>query len=135
MKEYIREVALYIIDNHTIIEASNHFNKSISSIKKYLAKVRDTKSLDYDPILAEKLRLAQCKICLEASKRGGANGKRSKTISDEDLRKYAENYLTGKTYEELASETHIPKSTLQENIRKIDDLDLQVRLDEVANKR
>ena len=51
-QNYLRQVAEYIIADHTIQEASVYFNKSTSSIKKYLAKVRDEKEESYAPILA-----------------------------------------------------------------------------------
>ena len=130
-----KEVALYIIDNHTIEEASAKFSKSVSSIKKYLAKVRDQNNPNYEPILAEKLRLAHAKIQLAGVKKGGAISKRAKKISLDEARKYANIYMSGYSYEQLEELTGIPKSTLQENIRNIPDLDLQIKLDEYTRNK
>ena len=130
MNDYIREVALYIIDNHTIKEAADYFHKSVSSIKKYLAVVRNQNDPNYDASLAEKLKLAQAKIVLDGVKKGGMIGKRSSNLTEEEKREYAKMWMGGLTLEELAGKTGIPKSTLQENIRSIKDQELQVQIDE-----
>ncbi len=130
MNDYIREVALYIIDNHTIKEAADNFHKSISIIKKYLAEVRNENNPQYDAILAEKLALAQKKIILAGTKKGGALGKRKSKMTEEEKRSYAMMWLSGLTLEELSLKTNIPTSTLQENIRSIKDDELQNQIDE-----
>ena len=128
-KEYLRQVAEYIIDNHTIAEAATYFSKSTSSIKKYLATIRDENNQDYDPLLAERLKLAQAKKILEGQKKGGKTGKRGKNYEEFTARLYAEAYLTGKTLEQLSELSQIPTSTLHEMIRGIDDEELQKRID------
>ena len=45
-QNYIRQVAEYVIADHTIEETATHFNKSTSSIKKYLAKIRNVSDAD-----------------------------------------------------------------------------------------
>ena len=97
MSNLIKEVALYIIDGHTIEEASKHFSKSVSSIKKYLAKVRDTNASD-------------------------------------EAKMYADAYMSGLTIEQLANLSQIPKSTLHETIRSIDDKEIQERLDDYVRR-
>lgn len=129
-KEYIKQIANYIIDNHTISEAAAHFSKSTSSIKKYLAKIRDEKEEGYDPLLAERLKLAQTKMILEGQKKGGKAGKRAKSYEDFTAKMYAEAYLTGITLEQLSELSQIPKSTLHDMIRGIKDEELQKRIDE-----
>ncbi len=134
MNDYIKEVASYIIDYHTIKEASEHFHKSPRTIKLYLAKVRDANDANYDKILAEKLQLAQLKIQLMGVKKGGQVGRKTTTLTEEEKREYAKLYLSGLTYEKLANISGIPKSTLQENIRSIDDTELQSTIDGYVDK-
>ena len=129
MNDYIKEVTLYVIDNHTIKETADYFHKSVSSIKKYLAVVRDINDPNYDPFLAEKLKLAQTKIILDGVKKGGMRGKRGSNLTEEEKREYAKMWMGGLTLEDLALKTGIPKSTLQENIRSIDDQELQAQID------
>ncbi len=134
MSNLIKEVALYIIDGHTIEEASKHFSKSVSSIKKYLAKVRDTNASDYDANLAEKLKLAQEKIILKGVKKGGSLGKRTRNLRENEAKMYADAYMSGLTIEQLANLSQIPKSTLHETIRSIDDKEIQERLDDYVRR-
>ena len=129
-KEYIKSVAEYVANNHTIAEAMKHFDKSESSIKKYLAKFRDENGEYYDPVLAERLKLAQAKMILEGNKKGGNIGKRGKSYEEFTARMYAEAYLAGETIENLAELSQIPKSTLHDMIRGIDDVELQNKIDE-----
>ena len=133
-QNYLRQVAEYIIADHTIQEASVYFNKSTSSIKKYLAKVRDEKEESYDPILAEKLKLAQAKKILEGRKKGGETSKRGKTYEEFTARMYADAYLSGMTLRKLSQVSGIPKSTLEEMIRGIKDEALQKQIDDYIFK-
>ena len=131
----IKEVAIYVIDNlATIEQTAAYFHKSVSSIKKYLAKIRDVNNPSYDPILAEKLKLAQAKISLIGVSKGGSISKRGKSITEEEARGYAKDYLNGQSYRSLSQEKKIPKSTLHENIRSIKDDDLQKSLDEYSRQ-
>lgn len=130
MNNYKEEVALYIIDNHTIQETADYFHKSVSSIKKYLAIVRNPNDVNYDASLAEKLKLAQAKIVLDGAKKGGMLGKRSSNLTEAEKREYAKMWISGLTLEELALKTDIPKSTLQENIRSIKDDELQTKINQ-----
>ncbi len=134
MNDYIREVALYIIEEHTIAEAAQFFGKSVSSIKKYLAKVRDDSDPNYDALLAEKLKLAQEKVILKGVKKGGSKGKRGRFLKENEAKMYAEAYMGGLTYEQLADLSKIPRSTLQETFRAIDDKEIQERLDEYVSR-
>lgn len=128
--ELIREVAEYVIKEHTIQETANEFQKSTSSIKKYLAKVRDESWEGYDPILAERLKLAQAKITLQGQKQGATIGKRGKSYEEFTARMYADAYLSGVTIEVLSELSQIPHSTLFDMIRGIEDEELQKRIDD-----
>lgn len=134
-KENILEIVNYIIAGHTVEETALYFGKSPSSIKKYLAKFRNKDSEFYDPILVEKLSLAQAKISLERTKLGGSIGKRGKTYEEFTARMYAEAYLTGLTLEELSELSMISISSLHDMIRGIDDKELQKRIDEYILNR
>ena len=134
-QNYIRQVAEYVIADHTIEETATHFNKSTSSIKKYLAKVRNESDASYDQILAEKLRLAQAKKILEGQKKGGTISKRGKTYEEFTARMYAEAYLSGMTIRKLSELSGIPKSTLDEMIRGIKDEELQKKIDDYVTEK
>jgi len=133
-KDFIRNVVEYVANDHTIADATEHFNKSESSIKKYLAKFRDPNGEYYEPILAEKLKLSQQKKILEGTKLGGSMGKRGKNYEEFTARMYAEAYMSGKTLEQLSELSKIPKSTLHEMIRGIEDEDLQRQIDEYISR-
>lgn len=119
-------------EGHTVAEAAEHFEVSVSTIQKNLAKIRDENSKDYNKILAEKLKLAQNKVSLRGHKKGGQNGKRGRILDDEGIRMYAEAYLSGFSFRQLSALSGIPTSTLQEAISSINDPDIQLR---IANYR
>lgn len=130
MEETIKNVANYIIAGHTIEEATIHFAKSTSSIKKYLAKIRDENWEFYELILAEKLKLAQAKIILMGQKLGGQKGHRKRIRDEKTSKKLTEKYLSGTTFKELSKIENIPTSTLHDTIRSISDTELQTRIDD-----
>lgn len=132
-KELEIQVANYIIEGHTIEEASIYFQKSISSIKKYLAKIRNENLETYDSTLAKKLKLAQQKIILEGQKKGGSLGKRPKTRSKEEIQKLAELYSSGHTYDTLSFQTNIPRSTLHEAVKSYEKEEIQKAIKESQN--
>ncbi len=134
MQELIKNVVKFIIDGHTIEEATKRFEKSESSIKKYLSKVRDPQSEYYDPILSKKLELAQAKIILMGQKKGGTLGKRGRTRSNEEQVRLATEYLNGVTLAKLSEMENIPVSTLHDTIRGIQDPQLQSDIDECIHK-
>lgn len=134
MQEIINNVAKFIIDGHTIGEATEHFGKSESSIKKYLSKIRNPQSEYYDAILSKKLELAQAKIILMGQKKGGMIGKRGRTRSSEEQLRLAQEYLNGITLAKLSEAEGIPISTLHDTIREIKDPQLQSDIDECLYK-
>lgn len=135
-RDYLNSVAEYIINEHTIEQAAQHFQKSPSSIKKYLSKIRDESAPDCDAVIAERLKLAQAKMILAGQKKGGATGKRGKTYDEATAKMYAEAYLSGLSIEQLAQLAQIPKTTLHDMIRGIEDEELQKRINEyIINKK
>lgn len=112
-KNFIWEVGEYIANGHKISEAADHFNKSISSIKKYLAKIRNKDSDCYNEILAEKIKLAQAKIELEGHIKGGSLGKRGKIYEEWQIEMLLESFIaSGLSLAAFADLILIPKSTL-----------------------
>lgn len=112
-KDFIWEVGEYIADGHKISEAASYFNKSTSSIKKYLAKIRNKDSDCYNEILAEKIKLAQAKIELEGHIKGGSLGKRGRTYEEWQIKMLLENFIaSGLSLAAFADLVVIPKSTL-----------------------
>lgn len=135
MSDIIYQVGEFIAEVHTIEEASQLFGKSTSSIKKYLAKIRDKNSPYYNEILAEKIKLAQMQIELMGRQKGGRNGKRSSSYDEKSARLLAETYIhSGLSFERMAEITGIPSSTLCDVIRGIPDAELQARIDERVNQ-
>lgn len=130
------ELVNYIAEDegHTVSEAAEHFNVSESTIQKNLAKIRKKDLPNHNPILAEKLKLAQAKVSLRGHKRGGENGKRGRSLDVDSARMYAEAYLSGFTLRKISNLSGIPVSTLQETIRSINDLELQARIDDYQKK-
>jgi len=123
-------------EGHTVLEAANHFHVSVSTIKKKLSQIRDKTREDYNPILAEKLKLAQDKITLRGQIKGGSIGKRGRTLSEEQIRMYAEAFLSsGLTLQDFADLSGIPKSTLYDMIRSIKDVELQARIDDKVTRK
>ena len=134
-KDYIWEVGEYIACGHKISEAATKFSKSTSSIKKYLAKIRDKDSEFYNEILAEKIRLAQLKIELQGHIKGGSNGKRGRNLSEEQIKLYLEAFISsGLTLEGFADLSQIPKSTLYDNFCSITDPELRNKFREYMTR-
>ncbi len=129
-RDYIMQVAEFVADGHTIKETADKFGKKERTIQLYLAKVRNPESEYYNKILKERIELSQAKIALEGHKTGGKTGKRGKSYEDFTARMYADAYIqSGFSLQELADLSKIPKSTLFDMIRGIDDKELQDRID------
>lgn len=124
-KNFIWQVGEYIAEGHTISEPALFFQKSTSSIKKYLAKIRNKDSDCYNEILAEKIKLAQAKIELEGHKKGGSLGKRTRNLEYWQIEMYLKAFISsGLSLEAFADLSYIPKSTLYDNFCAIKDPDL-----------
>lgn len=128
----IIEVANYIIQNRaTIANASNHFQKSISSIKKYINDSDKLQAIDYNLYL--QVKKVQKEIEHNGQIAGGKIGKRSATISDFEAQEIAENRIQKlTTIEELSILYNVPKSTLYDALERIPDEEVQEQLSEVS---
>lgn len=124
---FIWQVGEYIADGHTISEAALFFQKSPSSIKKYLAKIRNKDNDCYNEILAEKIKLAQAKIELEGHKKGGSLGKRTRNLEYWQIEMYLNAFLSSGLYlEQFAKLAGIPKSTLYENFESLKNVNVDL---------
>lgn len=79
----VRQVALYVIDNHTCEEAAQEFGLSLGTIKKYLKLARDDRSVYYNESVATQLSIALASNSLQGKIKGGTVGARERIISKE----------------------------------------------------
>lgn len=131
-----RRVVEYIVESYrkgrlvTVLDASHKFDCSVSSIRKYIAKLK--KSDDEKDIILYNSYLEVSNINkLNGHILGGKNGKRRSTLSDSlvtDLCDYI--VESGCTLRQMEKGTGIPKSTLYENLSKLNDPRLQDVYDE-----
>lgn len=131
-----RKVVEYIVESYregrlvTVLDASHKFDCSVSSIRKYIAKLK--KSDDEKDIILYNSYLEVSNINkLNGHILGGKNGKRRSTLSDSlvtDLCDYI--VESGCTLRQMEKGTGIPKSTLYENLSKLNDPRLQDVYDE-----
>ena len=131
-----RKIVEYIVDSYkdgkliTALEACKEFDCSVSSLRKYIAKLK--KSNDKNDIILYNRYLEVSNINrLNGHILGGKNGKRRSTLSDSlvtDLCDYI--VESGCTLRQMEKGTGIPKSTLYENLSKLNDPRLQDVYDE-----
>jgi len=131
-----RKVVEYIVESYkegrlvTVLEASLKFDCSVSSIRKYITKLK--KSGDKNDIILYNSYLEVSNMNkLNGRILGGKSGKRSSNLSDSlvsDLCDYI--VESGCTLRQMEKETGIPKSTLYENLSKLNDPRLQDVYDE-----
>lgn len=114
----IGELIDYIIDNHTIMEASAYFGCSRKTIMNRLRDFRNDPSSNM--ILKEKLELALMRNSLRGQKNGGKVGRKTVIISDEEalqLKEKKEN--ENLSYRDLESLTGISYSTIRYAIERV----------------
>ncbi len=112
------ELINYLLDNHTIGEATIFFNCSRSYIMKRLKTFRENP--DSNEILKEKLRLALLKNSLRGQKNGGRSGRKEQVITDTEamqlkIKKEEENL----SYRDLEQITGISYSTIRNAILRV----------------
>lgn len=118
----ILEIINYIINDHTIMEAVEHFSISRTTIMKNLKKFRESPTSN--ALLKEKLNLALLKNSLKGQKHGGEVGRKTLVLSDEEAevlkeRKEMENL----SYRDLENITGIPYSTIRKAILRLDNIE------------
>ena len=128
-EKLILEVAKYIIENKaTIKDAALKFNKSESSIKKYI----NEKLIDIDENMYLAVKYVQNELMIEGRKIGGKTGKRGPSMTEEEARCIAKQMIeNGWTYEDAQMNLGIPASTINERLNAIKDPELQESLEEL----
>lgn len=123
----ILEIARYIIENNaTIAVTAKKFNLSTSSIKKYINN--DLPNMDLN--IYKAVKEVQDKLIEIGRTVGGINGKREPKYNDFEAREIAEVMIEGNlTLDEASKIFSIPRSTIYERIRDVDDRDIQNALD------
>jgi len=124
----ILEVAKYIIKNKATIEqTANHFNLSISSIKKYINNKENLHSIDME--LYNAVKNVQSELISIGNIVGGKNGVREPKYSDFEALEIAETMISNNLSISEASKCfNIPRSTLYEIVKRINNEELQEEL-------
>ena len=131
-EKLVLEVAKYIIENKaTIKEAAIKFNKSESSIKKYI----NDKLIDIDEKMYLAVKYVQNELMIEGRKIGGQTGKRGPSITEEEAKDIAKQMIKKAwTYEEAQMNLGIPSSTIYERVNSIKDPEIREGLEELSKK-
>lgn len=126
-----RKVVEYIVDSYengklvTALEASIKFDCSVSSIRKYVAKLKASTDID-DKKLYNSYLAASSMSRLKGQVLGGKNGKRTSKLSDKVVSDFCEYIIENDcTLRQMEKISGIPKSTLYENLDKLNDPRLQ----------
>lgn len=124
----IVKVAEYIIDNKaTVASCAKHFDCSVSTIKKYINNDGNLKDIDLE--LYKKVKEVQKEIEEKSHHIGGMISKRNSKHTYSEIKKIVETMIRNSwTIEEASKYYNIPRSTLYENIKKIDDEKLKLSL-------
>lgn len=125
----VLEVAKYLIENKaTIQKVADHFEVSISTIKKYI----NEKLPFIDKEVYNAVKKVQNEIIQDGVIKGGEIGKRDPHYTDFEIMEIAEVMLRDRlTLVEASAKFGIPKSSIHERIRKIPDKEIQEQLDEL----
>lgn len=126
-----RKVVEYIVDSCesgktvTALDASIKFDCSVSSIRKYVAKLKNSTDTD-DKKLYNSYLTASSISRLKGQVLGGRNGKRTSKMSEREVSDFCEYIIENDcTLRQMEKMTSIPKSTLYENLDKLNDSRLQ----------
>lgn len=124
----LQEIINYIIDYNTTIEyASLKFGVSESTIKKYIAKLKQENNDLYKKYILNKDKRIEISNSV-----GGKNGKRESNHSEFEALEIAETMISSSlTLEEASKLFKIPTSTIYDMLNRIDDNDLQKELSEL----
>ena len=124
----ILEVAKFIIENKaTINMAAQQFNLSTSSIKKYINNLENLQSIDME--IYKEVKEVQKEIESIGHYVGGKNGIRGPQYTEFEGLEIAETMIAeGLTLEQASTRFNIPKSTLYETLKRIDDEEVEEEL-------
>ena len=128
-KQKVLEVAKFIIEKSaTISMTADHFGMSTSSIKKYINN--DLKEIDED--IYNKVKLVQKNLEEYGRLAGAKNGKRGPKYTEQEAMKIAKMMIDhGMTIEEVSEYSGIPKSSIYEMVKRIEDEKIKTALEEL----
>lgn len=129
----IIEIAKYIIEyKATINEAAEYFNMSSSSIKKYINNPDKLQSINkgmYDAVKA-----IQEVLTIEGQKKGGKIGKRTYSLTLSEITILANEIVARQyTLEQAATNLNVKKSTLYDNLKRIEEEPLKSDIRKLFN--
>lgn len=129
----VLEVAKFIIVNKATIEkTANKFGLSISSIKKYINI--DLPLIDVG--IYKAVKMVQQGLINEGVKKGGTIGKRQPKYSEFESLEMAETIIKeGLTLKDASIKFNVPKSSIHNRIRDIEDEEIQSELDKLYERR
>ncbi len=121
-EDFIQEVARWMIENQaTVKQAADYFQKSESTIQKYINKKLVLISAD----LYHLLKKTQNIVLARARQAGGRAGKRQPAITDFEALEMASYRIdTGATYEELSNIFGYSSSSIYDAISRLQYEDL-----------
>lgn len=128
----LEEVIEYIISVKSTVEyASLKFGISESTIRKYISSLKNN-----NPELYERLKIVQEEIIKFGNIVGGKNGVRGPKYTDFESVEVAETMLgENLTLSEASEKFDIPRSTIYERVKGIDDADTQDNLQAMFDSR
>lgn len=125
----ISEVALFIIEGHTIGETSRKFGLSERTIQNYIKELNKKDSSFYNEKLYKAVRFSQNKMISEKVRTGGKIGKRGPTNSEFDMEEIAKVMIEERISLNVASKFFsVPASTIYDGLKRIDDEEIQFEL-------
>ena len=122
-----RKIVEYIVDSFnqgqlvSVVDVSLKFDCSVSSIRKYIAKLKSSNNPDDINLYNKYLYVSR--VNQEKGRViGGKNGKRTSNFSRDEISSLC-NYIIENdcTLRQLEKESGIPKSTLYDNLDKLGD--------------
>lgn len=125
----ICEVALFIIEGHTIEETSRKFRLSERTIQNYIRELNKEDSVFYNKKLYNAVRFAQNKMISEKVRNGGKIGKRGPSNSEFDMEEIAKVMIEERISLNAAAKFFsVPASTIYDGLKRIDDDEIQSEL-------
>ena len=126
-KQKALEVAKFIISNKaTIQKTADAFEMSTSSIKKYVNDLLP----EIDVVIYKVVKETQKEIEHLGQIEGGSIGKRGPKHDESEALEFAELMISQDlTLDQVSDKSNIPRSTIYERVKDIDDREIQEKLD------
>ena len=131
-KTKVLEVAKFIIEKTATIQmTADHFGMSTSSIKKYINN--DLKEIDED--IYNKVKIVQKNLEEYGRQKGSKIGKRGPKYTDFEALEIAETMIANQmTIEEASEYFGMPRVSLYESIKRVDNQEIQTNLELLFKK-